>query len=161
MSKGHELFQKLLSFTRPVEAFATLNGNFVMLFNGDSSDLRKIQKKLSKKDVLDSVVIEKINDPVIKGFYNLLKNSPKEAIVTIETKTVSQMLQMAQEATISDLELIELRSARSLVGLNFLMVTGTVPAIKKFSARLKKNKKIKCSDVIEPDSSFRSFFNFP
>ncbi len=161
ISVGYELLQNFSSASAHLlEAFPTLTGNFVILLNGHKNDLLKNHKELPKKDLIDSAVIENVNEHVLKGFYNLLKISPRDDVLVIETKTLCEAFRISASAVNTGLEIVELRSARSLVGINLLVLTGPKSSLQKIVRALKGNKKIKAFRIIEIGDSFRRFFSF-
>lgn len=162
---GYEVFQQILGFKncKPIEGFPTLTGQFVIIINGKPTLLKDNQSEISKlkKNIFDSVFIEKINEDVIRGFYNLIKTSPSDTLFVAETKSLSKLFQLAQAGKTSGLELIEVRSGRSLVGTNLVILSGSAASAKALEKKFKKDKKIKFLKSVPVNSMFSSFFSFP
>ncbi len=124
-----------------LEGFALLNGHWVTLLNGPVESLKKISSKYKKqKDILNLTLVENCPDELIKGFYNLLKTEARDALLVFEFKFLGQLFEVANLGLSNKISIVEIRSGRSLLNKNLMIMTAPTQDLKNFQALVKKHK---------------------
>lgn len=140
-----------------LEGFPCLDGSFVGLVNGGVT-LLAAKKKLGL--VLDWALLENVDHKIPEAFYNLQKTALKDSLIILETKTLPVLLCLCELGLECDLDIFEIRSARSLTGKNLAYLTGSTANCLRLKTRLKSKKSVVTTLIEEIQPSFLDFFSF-
>lgn len=164
ISKGYDQLNKTLNTfnVKALEAFTMVNGDIVGVLNGQTNELESVAKKINRKKIKSFYFVRNCPESLIKGFYGLLKTQTKESIFVAEFINLSKLFQAAELGVEKQLEIVEIRSGRSLFNKNLLILTGTNQNLDSFEKdfKRKKIKTIHATVVKDMNLLFRESFGF-
>jgi hypothetical protein len=145
---------------------------FLILALGSESSLRKALQAVREKFdqiepsiVVDAEILVNIQQPILDAVYALSEKMLTDALVVVETSSVSGCLHAAQTlSTGHGLEAIEIRIHRTSTGGAYGFFTGAVdkchPAASDVQAKLKATVRVGRVEVIEsPSKTLRQYFS--
>ena len=141
-----------------IEAASISPGKFLILLSGTQGNLESILRWVDGEYIVDKVLIESVHEKVLPGLYGLLKTPIAEALLVLETSTLSQGLFAANECLKkANIEVIEIRSGRGIGGRCVSFLTGKASDLKSVTKGLQKN--IRHELIEKPHNKFLEYFN--
>lgn len=156
IASGYLLVTSLVQKFTPnvIEIFSQAPGKLVLFC--ESSNTNEIIKfiKQNKTKVLDFCEITGDGKPFLNAFYGHTKPSLSEAIIVLETKTISSCFRLVELACQNmKIKVIEIDSGRALCGKAVAFLTGPKIDCEKFKSKNKKSSLEILSELPSPIKS--------
>jgi hypothetical protein len=163
MAQGYALVNEISAIKdlKILEASTVSPGKMFVLLNGSDVAIQAAQNKLSEghTEILAAQSWKCLSESVLEALYGLNKTPVAEAIVVVETDSMTTAINCAQQATDIGLDVVEIRSSRGLAGKALSIVTGDRGNCEKLQSKIEKEESTLCTRIIHPvNTEFRSFF---
>lgn len=123
---------------RVVKVQPVCPGKYVVVVNGSVADVKasiEAGAEVGGMHVVDQMVIPRVHPDVISAMSGCVDLKGVEALGVIETFSLAQALLSADQAVKSaEVALMEIRLATGLGGKSFVLLTGTVSAVRAAAA---------------------------